>query len=343
MEFRRLYISLWTAILTIAVSAQAQSGSTSSPVIAAAKPSESKIIVKSLPFPSPVQWRLNADNRSADISLTGVAWGPADAPEMIAKVSEQYPNEKPEQFSDRSYVIALSFRARMSTPLLDMRTRSGLVRIKDADGNTEPPWDVTSSGLVQKNYDIHFAMGNVSAQYWDFFPVPREQNEFLFEVHSPAQSVLYFRVIRKDGDFEIINSTPDAQSNCLQFEKSFGGSIGADCVVSLQIARQKELLSGTERYAKTGNAAGLTGVVDSLGNFMIEERYPKSVSGIFKGKFDVGYQTMSGYFSKPDGSDLQPFEFHELQPTNAQGQGREQAPSQPNYESNGSAVVPPHR
>jgi hypothetical protein len=51
--------------------------------------------------------------------------------------------------------------------------------------------------------------------------------------------------------------------------------------------------------------------VDSLGYFTIEERYPKNtVTGILKGRFDANYQTMSGYFSKPDGSLLQPFEFH---------------------------------
>src|SRR5947209_7054037 len=82
-----------------------------------------------------------------------------------------------------------------------------------------------------------FCEGDVTTQYWDFFPVPPEQEEFLFEVHSPAQSVLYFRVIRMDGDLRVINSTPDMQSSCLQFDKSFGGSIGADSVVSLQITR----------------------------------------------------------------------------------------------------------
>jgi hypothetical protein len=45
-------------------------------------------------------------------------------------------------------------------------------------------------------------------------------------VHSPAESVLYFRVIRTEGDLRVINSTPDTQSASFQFDKSFGGSIG---------------------------------------------------------------------------------------------------------------------
>jgi hypothetical protein len=131
----------------------------------------------------------------------------------------------------------------------------------------------------------------------------------------------------KDKDLRVVISTPDEHSACLQFDKSFGGSIGADSMVSLQLTRQNTILSGTEQYAKIGKTLWLAGVVDSLGYFTIEERYLKDrVTGILKGKFDVDYQTMSGYFSKPDGSGLQPFEFHEVQPTGIQ----RQVPSQQN-------------
>jgi hypothetical protein len=309
-------------------------------VSAQVKSSSSKVIEKTLVFPSPVQWKLNSDNRNVGVSLTGLAWGPAVAPEMIAKGRERDISEKSEPFSERSYVIALGFQARMSTPLLDMRTRSGLVRIKDkdVDGNMESPWGVTSSGFVRKDYDIHFARGDVATQYWDFFPIPPEQTEFLFEVHSPAQSVLYFRVILTDGDLRVINSTPNMQSACLQFDKSFGGSIGADSVVTIQITRQNAVLSGTEQYAMIGKTLWLAGVVDLLGNVIIEERYPKDrVTGVLKGRFDADYQTMSGYFSKPDGSGLQPFEFHEVQPVGTQ----RQLPSQQDCGTNGFTAEPP--
>lgn len=338
MLLRRLRIPRWTTVIGLALLIYAQCGSSMFTVSAQVKSSSSKVMEKTLVFPSPVQWKLNSDNRNVDVSLTGLAWGPAVAPEMIAKGSQRDINEKSEPFSERSYVIALGFQARMPTPLLDMRTRSGLVRIKDVDGNMEPPWDVTSSGFVGKDYDIHFARGNVTTQYWDFFPVPPEQNEFLFEVHSPAQSVLYFRVILTDGDLRVINSTPDMQSACLRFDKSFGGSIGADSVVSLQITRQNAVLSGTEQYARIGKTLWLAGVVDLLGNFIIEERYPKDrVTGVLKGRFGADYQTMSGYFSKPDGSRLQPFEFHEVQPVGTQ----RQSPSQQDCGTNGFTAEPP--
>jgi hypothetical protein len=254
--------------------------------------------------------------------------GPATAPELISKTREQYLNQKTEQLPDHAYVIGLGFQAKIATPLLDMRTRSGLVLIKDNDGNLETPSDLAASGLVSIDHDIHFLNGNVTTQYWDFFLVAAGQKEFLFKVHSPAQSIVYFRVMRKDNDFVIVNSTPEAQSACIQFDKSFGGSIGADTVVSFQIVRQKTIVSGTEQYASVVKPLWLTGVVDSLGHFVIEERYPKDrVTGIFKGKFDVGYRRMSGYFSKPDGTELQPFEFHELKPIEEQ-----QTPPQENCE-----------
>jgi len=177
----------------------------------------------------------------------------------------------------------------------------------------------------------------VTTQYWDFFAVPAGQKEFLFEVHSPAQSVQYFTVVLKDNNLAVINSTPTTESACLQFDKSFSGSIGADSLVSLQLKRQNQVLSGTEQYAKVGKTLWLNGTVDSLGYFSLKESYPKdNATGILKGKFDAGFQTMSGYFSRPDGSRLLPFDFHELQPTATE----EQSPSLKNCETEHSTAPP---
>jgi len=158
MTLRSSFIPLCSTLIALAISMPAQTGSSSTSVSAQEKSSASKVIEKALASPSPVQGRLNADNRNVGISLVGVAWGPADAPELISKANEPQVNQKPDQFSDRPYVIALGFQARMLTPLLDMRTRSGLVRIKDADGNIDLPWDLTVSGFVRKDLDIHFTM-----------------------------------------------------------------------------------------------------------------------------------------------------------------------------------------
>jgi hypothetical protein len=307
----RRWVSLVVVLTSLIIPIQAQSGT--------AHPSASRVIESTVPFPSPVQWSLNLGNGDADISLSGLAWGPATATEMIAKGNEPIPNQKSEFFPDRPYVLALGLKARISNPVLDVRTRSGLVLITDSNGTMELPWILTSSGLVRNAYDVHFAMGKVMAQYWDFFPIRPDQKEFLFEVRTSSRQVLYFTVILKEKTLVVVNSTPAARSDCIQFDKTFGGSIGADSLVRLQIKRQNTTLSGSEQYTKIGKTLWLAGVVDSLGRFIIEERYPRNqVTAILKGRFDSGYKTMSGYFSKPDGSRLQPFEFHEIEPDGTQ-------------------------
>jgi len=63
---------------------------------------------------------------------------------------------------------------------------------------------------------------------------------------------------------------------------------------------------------RIGTTLWLQGSADSLGTVALEERYPKDVvTGIFKGSFSQGCRVISGLFSKPDGSRLQPFEFRE--------------------------------
>jgi len=89
--------------------------------------------------------------------------------------------------------------------------------------------------------------------------------------------------------------------------------VGANVGVKLQLTRQNAALSGTEQYSRIGTTLWLKGTADSLGNLVLEERYPKDVvTGIFKGSFSQGCRVISGHFSKPDGSRLQPFEFHEV-------------------------------
>jgi hypothetical protein len=73
----------------------------------------------------------------------------------------------------------------------------------------------------------------------------------------------------------------------------------------------------------------LRGGVDSLGNFVLEEHYPDNrITGIFKGQFSDGCQMMRGYFSKPDGSRLLPFEFRPAPPVGTQRQVPHQDGSQ---------------
>ena len=99
----------------------------------------------------------------------------------------------------------------------------------------------------------------------------------------------------------------------MTFERAFAGTMGADVSVKWQLTRHNATVSGTEQYARIGTTLWLQGTADSLGSVVMEERYPKDViTGIFKGTFAPGCRIISGFFSKPDGSRLQPFEFREV-------------------------------
>ncbi len=191
-----------------------------------------------------------------------------------------------------------------------------LVRISDVNGNLEEPLELTPSGFIHFSgspgtYDLHFNRNNTT-EFWDFFPASPHEKEFLFQAFFPSDTpTVSFRVILKHNDLVIVNASPGAQSECPDFTKSFSGTVGPDAQVSLQLTAKGATLSGTEQYARIGTTLWLTGQVDSFGNFILEERYPKDrVTGIFKGKFSQGCRTMSGYFSKPEGSRLLPFKFH---------------------------------
>jgi hypothetical protein len=294
--------SIFLAVLLLSIVAQPQ------------PKSAPKSINKEVSFPSPIEWTVDDH---VDISLTGLIFGPADSPDLMSKAREPLLNSKPENLPERPYVIGLGFTAKITgrtgLPTLDMRTFSRLVRVTDVDGNTETPFALTYAGMVKEIYDLHFK-GSDSTQYWDVFPVTPNEKEFLFEVYSSAHSlVISFRIVRKDDDLVIINSTPDSGSACPDFEKNFVGSIGADIPIQLQLTNRGATLSGSEQYTQVGKTLSIIGKVDSLGYFrMQEESHKNHATGILNGRFDPGCTTMSGHYSKPDGSLLQPFKFHEL-------------------------------
>ena len=280
-------------------------------------------ITKTLDFPSPVQWKTG----EIEVSLIGIAWGPAKSLEMISKGPPDIYTPKPEVYPDRPYVLALNFRAKVPNVLSASMTyaSSGLGRVKNVDGDIEAPMELTVSGFVPYSglpgvYDIHFNR-NSTTEYWDFFPASPDQREFLFEVFSSGAdlrvrqgiSMLSFKIIRKDEDFVVVMTTPSAQTPCLAFDKKFQGTVGAHARVKLQLTRQNMTLSGTEQYVRIGTTLWLQGTADLLGNLVLEERYPKDVvTGIFKGSFSEDCRVISGMFSKPDGSGLQPFEIREV-------------------------------
>jgi hypothetical protein len=281
----------------------------------------SDLLSKKLDFPSPVQWKV----QEIEVSMIGVAWGPANSPEMVSRSREDVHIQKPEFYPDRSYVLALNFRARVPNVISSsMSASSGLALVKNVDGDIEAPMELTQSGFVPFSgspgvFDIRFNRSSTT-EHWDLFPVSSGQKEFLFEVFSNSNfmagggaSKASFKIIRKDDDFTIINASPVGDASCLAFSRSFAGSVGPNNRLALQLTRHNAALSGTEQYLRIGTTLWLEGSADSLGNVVIEERYPKEVvTGIFKGAFSPGCRDISGLFSKPDGSRLQPFEFHEV-------------------------------
>jgi hypothetical protein len=281
--------------------------------------SPSNALEKKLAFPSPVQWKVG----DIEISLVDVAWGPANASEMISKAAEDIHVKKPEFYPERSYVLALGFRAKITNTASTLAAASsGLALVKNVDGEMEVPMELTSTGFVPFSgspgvFDLRFDRTS-STEYWDFFPASPDQKEFLFEVLSSSSippsggnAKFSFKIIRKDDELVIVNITPSA-GGCRNFTKSFVGMVGTGSGARLYLTREGATLSGTEQYVRIGKTLWLRGGVDGLGNLVIEERYPQDqVTGIFKGKFSQDCGEMDGFFSKPDGSRLQPFEFRE--------------------------------
>ena len=309
MQLTRSRSSLCILVISLTVSMNAQSGPP--------EPS-SKIVEKNLTFPSPVQWATNG----AEISLLHVAWGPANSPEMLSKGRQKMGREQATFYPDRPYVLALGFSAKSAaaTPTTSYST-SGLVRVKDTDGDIEVPMVLMSDGFVPFSgspgiYDVHFEQ-NMTTEYWDLFPAAPNQKEFLFQVfpgnvraNSPRLS---FKIELRGDDIAIIDVSPQLGTPCIELPNDFAGTVGASTHLRAHLVAKNAALSGTEQYQRVGKTLWLRGSIDSLGNFALEERYPEDqITGMFKGKFSDGCQVMQGYFSKPDGSQLQPFELHQV-------------------------------
>jgi hypothetical protein len=296
--------------------------------------SSSKIVEKNLTFPSSVQWAISG----AEISLGHVAWGPADSPEMLSKGRQKMVREQPAFYPDRPYVLALGLSAKSAVAIPTISyTGSGLVRVKDIDGNVELPMVLTPEGFVPFSgspgvYDVHFDK-NTTTEYWDLFPAAPDQKEFLFQVFlwnaRKEDPRISFRIVLRDGDIAIVDVSPQPGTTCLDLHNDFAGTVGASTRVKVHLVGKNAGLSGTEQYQRIGKTLWLRGTTDTLGNSVLEERYPENqVTGIFKGKFSNGCQLMQGYFSKPNGSRLLPFEFRQVHSLGTQQRAPDQNGSQ---------------
>lgn len=263
------------------------------------------------------------------VSVTGVAWGPANSPAMISKGhKERSSREKPAFFPDRPYALAIKLQAYApNTNSNTMWGGSGLVLIKDVSGDFQVPLVLMPEGFVHNigssgTMDLLFEHTN-KTEVWDFFPVKPNKKEFLFQsfAFSPMQSSrgrprASFRVLVRHDALAIMNALPGSQNACSDFTRTFSGTIGPGIKVNLRLVVQGATLTGTEQYSGIGKILWLTGKVDSFGNFVLREHYPKDhLTGIFNGTFSSGCQSMSGYLSKPDGFRLLPIQFQEVQPS----------------------------
>lgn len=276
--------------------------------------SSAKILEKKFSFPWPVQWK-----SGSSITLLELAWGPANSPEMIRKGNETDVNSRQEAkfFPDRPYAIALRLRAEVGHPLgsgiVSIIAPNRLFLIKNVAGDVEFPMELTRLGFLPTggaNLSIH---RSGVTEVWEFFPVSPRQKEFLFQVFLPrgaGRAVLSFTVLVRHNTLVLANVTPHTRPACPNFTKDFTGTIGANIGANLRLTKRGTRLFGTEQYARVGKTLWLEGAIDFLGEFRLQERYPRDhVTGIFRGRFSASCQIMSGYFSKPDGSRLLPFEF----------------------------------
>src|SRR5207302_5685597 len=135
-------------------------------------------------------------------------------------------------------------------------------------------------------------------------PVSPDQKEFLFQVSESSSPMprapgakFSFKIVRRDADLVVVNTAPHAQTACSKFKKNLTGTIGAGSSIKVQLTRKGEMLSGTEQYARIGKTLWLQGLADSLGNFTLEERFPRDlVTGNFKGRLSQDCQVLTGYF-----------------------------------------------
>ena len=308
MHLSRSWGPLWILLVSLTSVTQAQSGVTES---------SPKLVQKNLAPPYPVQWT----TEGAEISLIHVAWGPADSPEMQSKGRPAMDQEHPTYDPDRPYVLALRFRARSTFDAPSTRyTSSGLVRVKDVAGNVEVPLVLTAAGFVPFSgspgvYDVHFDRSS-TAEYWDMFPAAPDEKESLFQAilgDAPENPKAYFRILLRGGEMTIMDLSAPQRTACLDLQNDFAGKVGASTRIKFHLIKNKNTLSGTEQYERVGKTLWLRGTADTLGNFVLEEHYPKDqITGTFKGSFSEDCQVMHGYFSKPDRSRLLRFELRQV-------------------------------
>ncbi|HEY1730151.1 MAG TPA: hypothetical protein VGG15_00285 [Terriglobales bacterium] len=115
-----------------------------------AKQNPAAVVEEEFPFPPPVQWRISGGMfGEMEVSVIGLAWGPADSPQMTSKAGEVRGQGAPKLYPDRPYALGVRLRAVLPRPTQpQMVELSGLVRIKNLDGSIEYPSVLSASGFA---------------------------------------------------------------------------------------------------------------------------------------------------------------------------------------------------
>jgi len=306
------------------------------PCSAQAPDAKQPVLEEKFPFPSPAQWKMAGSGfGDMEVSVIGLAWGPADSPPMISKASDLHGQTAPKFYPDRPYALGICLRAVVPKPTQPQSIMfSGLARIKNVKGSIEYPSVLTPSGFAGLFVspggvsDLPFS-GSDTAEHWDFFPVSPEEKEFLLQVIPPMKSsLLSFRVRVKNNKLEIEKVSPDTEEQ-LQFTAHYAGTVGASTHLWFELSILGSDLSGVSPSGQQGKTLWFKGKVDSLGNFKLGEYHPENqLIGTLEGKFSQDHRQMSGYFAKADGSGLEPFALQQTDPAELAPSGVAPCPTQ---------------
>jgi hypothetical protein len=94
------------------------------------------------------------------------------------------------------------------------------------------------------------------------------------------------------------------------FTKSFDGTINGKYGITMSLTKSTKKLNGTYTYKNQGIPIKISGTIDDNGNLTINEFNDKGIrTGIFKGQLNGN--SITGHWTKPDGSKTMPFSISE--------------------------------
>lgn len=172
---------------------------------------------KDFAFPYPVQWRADCyeNFECPEISVSGVAWGPANSPEMISRGRGAFFfAEKPFSVAGSPYALAIRLQTTLPSKNPTDAGGSGLLLVRDVRGDYQMPLQLTPEGFVHYTgspgvSDLRSTKGSRTSEDWEFFPVSPQQREFLFQAFpesiDPIHPGASFQVLIGKSGIKVVN------------------------------------------------------------------------------------------------------------------------------------------